>query len=138
MSLFANADHLYAVLSTLFSRINETNPGAVNIAATSGVIYRLRFSEPTAEMTINTRHNPVEINYGASSLRADIEVSLSADTFHQILLGEMGLKKAWSSGLVKLRGTFWKAIALEEIFRLGQRLYPGVLQEQAGSAESII
>ena len=130
MSIFANEKQLYDVLGALFSRIEATNPGAVNLAATSGVIYRLRFTDPTAEMTINTRHNPVEISYGATSLRADIEVSLAADTLHQILMGELELKKAWSGGLVKLRGTFWKAIALGEIFRHGQKLYPEVLKDQ--------
>ena len=70
----------------------------------------------------------LQIVYGPSSLRADIELELPADLLHRILLNEISMRKAYSGGKIKLRGPIWKAFVFDEIFHAGQKIYPEVLQ----------
>jgi hypothetical protein len=73
--------------------------------------------------------NPVQIHYGSSPKKPDLDVDLTADALHQILLGELRLRKALGSGAMKVKGPFWKSFALEEILHHGQALYPQVIRD---------
>jgi hypothetical protein len=64
-----------------------------------------------------------------SALRPQLDVELTADSLHRILLKELSLRKALGSGAMKVRGPVWRTVALEEILHHGQDLYPQVLHE---------
>ena len=130
MPFFANSEELYDSLKLLFSRIEENDPGAGQAISQSRLLMRLRLTSPSAIVTFNGRQNPLQILYGASDLRPDIELEMPADMLHQILLSELPLKKAAASGKLRLRGPFLKARIFENIFRSGQTLYPLALEEQ--------
>ena len=129
MPIYKNSEQLYLSLKTLFGRIQNQYPDAVQTVKQARLIIRFKTSFPQGEVLINGRKYPVEITYGASSLRADLDVELSADALHYILLDELSLKKALSSRQMKVRGPVLKSFVLEEIFRRGQALYPQVLEE---------
>ena len=128
MPFFTNSEELYEVLKLLFSRIGENDPGAARAISRSRLLMRLRLSSPSAIVTFNGRQDPLEIFYGASTLRPDIELDMPADMLHQILLSELPLKKAVASGKMKVRGPFLKAFVFGDIFRSGQALYPQILE----------
>jgi len=129
MPVFSSSDQIYAVMKTLFSRIGEKDPQAARIITQSRLILRLRLSQPTADVTINGRHNPLDLAFGNSPLIPDLELSISADALHYILTGQLRFSKALGSGQLKLRGPVWKAFVLEDVFKHLQSLYPIVLQE---------
>ena len=129
MPIYNNSEQLYTCLHSLFSQIGDDDPSASGTVATSRLIMRMRTREPDTEVLIDGRTNPIQISYGPSRLRPDIELDLTADALHQILLGELGLKKAIGSGWLKFRGPVWKSFAMESIFRRGQEIYPQIYRD---------
>jgi hypothetical protein len=117
-------------MQALFSRLAETDPSAAQTVSNSKLILRMRTSSPVTEVNFNGRQNPLQIIYGASSLRPDIELELPADMLHGILLSTITMRKAYSTGKIKLRGPIWKAFVFDSIFHAGQAIYPQVLREQ--------
>lgn len=129
MPFYANSEELYKMLELLFSRIGEKDPGAAYAVSQSRLLMRLRLNSPLAVVTFNGRQDPLQILYGASNPRSDIELEMPADMLHQILLTELPLKKAVGSGKMRVRGPFLKAFVFGDIFRSGQALYPQVLED---------
>jgi hypothetical protein len=110
--------------------IAEKNPGATDAVLASRLVICLHFTEPDAEITLNGRRRPLETTFGPTSLRPTLDIELAADTLHDIMLGELGIGKAVTGGLLEVRGPIWKAKALADLFHQGQQLYLQVLQEQ--------
>jgi hypothetical protein len=131
MPVYPNSDKLYRALKTLFSRIPQENPDAAQTLQKSKLIMRMRTSSPVTEITFNGRHNPLQIIYGPSSLKSDVEMEIQSDLLHEILLSTIPLRKAYTSGRMKVRGAVWKAVVLESILRAGQDIYPKIYQEQS-------
>jgi hypothetical protein len=130
MAFYADADQFYTCTKTLFTRIEEQEPGAADAILASRLVIRLRCTEPDAELTINGRQRPVQITFGPSRLRPTLDIELPADTLHRIMLGEVSLKKALANGQLKVLGPVWKATVLADLFHRGRALYSEVLHEQ--------
>ncbi len=130
MAFYSDADQLYACIQGLFDRLQAQDPGATDAVLASRLVIRLRCTEPNAEITINGRQRPVQTAFGPSRLRPTLGIELATDTLHRIMLGEQSMKKALANGLLKVHGPVWKAMALADLFRRGQALYPQVLYEQ--------
>ncbi|MGQ9490723.1 MAG: SCP2 sterol-binding domain-containing protein [Anaerolineae bacterium] len=94
------------------------------------LVIRFRLHQPTAEIYIDGRQNPVRAAFGPRDTRPDLDIELAADTLHRILLGELTLTKALSSGQMKVKGPIFKTLTLGDLFATGQRCYPRVLNEQ--------
>lgn len=129
MAVYTNSEQLYGTLKVLFTRIAHADPQVGRTISKSKLNLRMRTVAPVTEVCLNGRQNPLQIIYGPSALRADIEVELPADLLHGILLNEITMRKAYSSGKIKLRGPVWRAFVLDEVFRAGQSIYPGVFRE---------
>jgi hypothetical protein len=93
------------------------------------MVIRLRCTHPSATVTINGRKRPLETVFGDSRLRPTLDIELEADTLHQIMLGEISMKRALAQGKLRVKGPVWKASALGDLFHRGQAIYPKVLQE---------
>jgi hypothetical protein len=129
MPVFKNSEQLYNCLEMLFTRIGEDDIKANQKVSASRLVMRLRCKDPSAEVVIDGRSNPVNITFGVSKLRPDLDLEITADALHYILLGQMNLTKAIGSGSLKFRGPVWKSFVMEDIFRRGQAIYPQVLQK---------
>jgi hypothetical protein len=130
MSFFADTDQLYSCIQMLFDRIGEEEPGSADAILASRLVIRLCCSGPEAELTINGRQRPLETTFGPSRLRPTLDIELTADTLHRIMLGDLSLASALAHGRLRVRGLVWKTSALAELFYRGQALYPGVLRDQ--------
>ena len=60
---------------------------------------------------------------------ADLEMELSGDTLHRLLLHEITTKKAMAGGLIKVRGPAWKLSPLLGVIQAGREFYPQALQK---------
>lgn len=129
MPIYQDSEQLYACLRLLFERLRQQD-GAMRPLKSSRLVIRLQYTLPAAEVTVDARHNPVQVVYGPAPMRPTLDVSLAADTFHQILLDELSLRTAVSSKQVTMNGPFIKAMPMVELFRQGQRHYAGILREQ--------
>lgn len=129
MAFFKDSDQLYAVAEDLLTRVQEQVPSASDSIVRSHLVIRLATTDPVSEFTLNGRKRPVQITYGPNRLRPTLDLKLTADTLHKVLLGELGLSKAVTSGLVDTRGPVLKLVALADLFRAGQKIYPQVLRD---------
>lgn len=129
MGVFANTEQLYLVAEDLFTRMLSEHPDAIKPLYRSRLIARLSTSTPAGQIWVNARHNPLQTAFGNQSLRPELDIQLSADNLHQILLGQLSLPKAVGSGAVKVRGPVFKVAALGELFIQGKEVYPYVLQD---------
>lgn len=135
MAFYADSEQLYGTMRLLFARIEEEEPGAVDAILASRLAIRLRCTTPDAEFTINGRQRPVQTTFGPSSGRPTLDIELAADTLHDILRGQLSLRTALGNGLLSIRGPALKAMALADLFRRGQAVYPEVLRKQGLVAE---
>ena len=129
MLSYKTSEQLLEILKILFNQINADYPEITQGLYKSNLSIRLKFIEPPAELFIDAKHNPVEISYGKSTKRSVLSVILPTTMLHGIMMGEMSLKEAFGTGKIKIKGPFWKALILEDIFRKGQEIYPRILQE---------
>ena len=129
MTIYRDSDQLYSTLRLLFDQVGQTSDQVGQTLSKSRLIIRLWLTSPPAEILLDGRKNPPQVIYGASTLKPDLDIELSANALHFILLGELTLGRALSTGQLKVRGPVWKSFILEEIFHRGQALYPQVIQE---------
>ena len=128
MPVYSNPELLQTTLKTLFTRVGQ-DPEAVKSVISSKLILRLRVTAPSADVVVNGRKNPPQITYGTTTLRPDLEIELSADALHQILLGELRLSSAVAARQLVVRGPIFKTFVFEDIFHSAQAFYPSVLEE---------
>ncbi|MCI0726472.1 MAG: SCP2 sterol-binding domain-containing protein [Chloroflexi bacterium] len=130
MPFFTDSDQFYTCAKALFDRLQAEYPGAADAILDARLLISFACTNPDVVLLINGRRCPVEVVYGPNRIRPELEVNLSADTLHQILLGEISLPKALSSKLMKVKGPVWKTLALASLFERTQLLYPQVLRQQ--------
>jgi hypothetical protein len=129
MPFYHDTEQLYAATQALFARIGQGNPHAADGILRARLVIRLRTSEPEGEIALDGRQAPLKSGFGPSTLRPELDIQMSADTLHRILMGELALGKALSGGLLKVKGPILKTLPLAELFHQGQRFYPDVLRE---------
>jgi hypothetical protein len=130
MPIYTSSDQLYRYVQELFERIRSSDDGsATRSVAAARLVIRLTFHSPRGIVLINGRMNPVQITYGESPTRPDLDIYLPAGVFHEILLGEISLKKALANGQLKVKGPVWKTTVLEPVFNQGKLIYPAIIQE---------
>ena len=113
-------------MQQLFDQIASEGASAAQAVSKSSLIMGLKTYDPELQITVNGRAKPVEITYGPTRLRPDLDITISADALHFIMLGELSLKKALTKGQVRVRGPVHKTFVLEGIFRRSQELYPQI------------
>lgn len=127
--VYQTSEQLYQALQILFTRIARDESGAAGALQASRLAIRFNLTSPAAQVLIDGRVGPVKVRYGPEPARPDLDVDLTADALHRILLRELPLRKALGGGLMKVRGPIWKTVALEKILHAGQDLYPQVARE---------
>ena len=130
MPIYQTTDQLYACANQLFDQIQRDDPEAARPLLASRLVIRLKVSEPMGEIVINGRSRPITTHFGSNSTHPDLDIELSGDTLHQILLGQLAIAKALGSRQLKAKGPVWKAAVLADLFRQGQTIYPDILRKQ--------
>ena len=117
-------------MQALFERLHDESSNPVDTLVSTRLSIRISLSDPTAQITINGKKRPVEITYGQVDHRTDLDIQMTADQLHLILLDDYSIKKGFTSGELRVRGPVWKTLSLADIFRKGRTYYPEVLREQ--------
>lgn len=126
MAVFDSSEHLYTVLRAVFERVMADSRN-VDSFARSNLVIRMNFLDPAAEVLLDGRQPPMEVFYGQSPGRANMEFTMPADLLHRIWLGEESTSRAFFSGRIRTKGNFMKAMQLVELFRECERVYPDVV-----------
>ena len=130
MGFYPNAASLHACLTHMLARVERESPDKVAVLSAARLTVRFRFRAPDTQLFFDGRRHPFRISHEESAARADLEAELSADTLHQVLLGQLSVPHAVGSRLIAVRGPVWKAYPLVELFEAGRQVYPAVLVEQ--------
>ena len=130
MPFYHDAQQIYTVMQALFENLRGMNPNPVDALVSSHMTNRLNLTEPDAQITIHGRERPVTIDYGSSSGRADMEIGMTAEILHLVLLDEYSIKQGFANGELTVRGPIWRALTFADIFKKGRVYYPKVLQDQ--------
>lgn len=131
MAIYASDTQLYSCFEQLFAIIERHDSKAVNALLKAALAIRFDCTAPAAAITIDARRAPVNVLYGPNDVRPIIQIGLTADTLHCLLLGAMRLGKAVGSDLLDMKGPVWKTMALADIFHYAQEFYPAVLHQHA-------
>jgi hypothetical protein len=129
MPIYSSDAQLYSCFQTLFGIIEQNDPSAAGALLKAALAITFQCTAPAASITIDARQTPVRLLYGATNLKPTVEVKLTADTLHCLLLGEIRLAKAIGSDRVALKGPVWKTLCLANLFHQAQQFYPGVLRD---------
>jgi hypothetical protein len=136
MTPYRQTEHLYTALKVLFAQLHDRYPAATRAVSAARMVIRLKSLSPPGEIFIDGRREPAVVTFGPSSLRPELDIELSGEALHRILMGELSLMKALGSGQMKVYGPVWKTKRLADIFTYGQHLYPQVWQEHSGGPTS--
>lgn len=128
MAIYHSDTQLYSCFEALFSRIEKHDPRAADALLKCSLAITFVCTAPAASITINARKAPVQLVYGPTDVKPMVEVGLTADTLHCLLLGEIRLTKAIGSERIALKGPIWKTLPLADLFHHAQLLYPDVLR----------
>jgi hypothetical protein len=129
MGIYKKSDQLYDILTRLFERLLRDHPAATQTVSESRLLIRLRCYDPPAHILINGRRNPATVTFGANRVRPELDVELSGDTLHFIMLGELTVPKALSGKLLKVRGPAWKTLTLVNLFQNCREIYPQITSD---------
>lgn len=130
MAFYADSDQFVSTLSLLFDRVQQTYPQAAEELEQAKLILRFRCSDPEADILINGRRHPASVTFGENRIRPEVDIQLTADTLHSILLGDLKLSKALASRSLKIRGPARKTLAVTDLFHQCQKLYPEILRQK--------
>jgi len=128
---YPDSETLYKALKALFARIKKDAPEAYHDMATSRMTLRLKLTRPAAEVWFDARQAArFSIHYGPLEIRPHLELDMAADTLHHLLLNSLTIRKAWSGGLLRVRGPLLRLMTLSEVIEAGREFYPEVLKKQ--------
>jgi hypothetical protein len=130
MPVYSSAEQLYATFDLLFKEVQTRDSKAAEKVQKAKVLIRFFLQEPEASIIINGRRNPATITFDDLRIRPEVDVKMSADTFHHIILGEVRLAKSLANSSMKIKGPARKALALADLFKECQDLYPEILRKQ--------
>jgi putative sterol carrier protein len=130
MSFFSSSQQFYVTARALFDQVQVEYPQAAGDVRKAKLLIRFNCTNPEAIIMINGRKKPVSVTYGENRIRPEVDVDLTTDTLHYILLGELRLAKALKTKELKVHGPMRKVLAVTELFHQCQAIYPRILREQ--------
>jgi alkyl sulfatase BDS1-like metallo-beta-lactamase superfamily hydrolase len=133
MAVYADAPQLYTALQRVFDTVKE-RPDAIESFTGSNLVVRLRLTEPDAEVLLDGRQPPLEVFFGPRPGKADLELTMAADTLHLVWSGQRKLRDLFFGGQIQTSGNLFRAMELADLFREAERVYAGM--QQGGSAEN--
>ena len=135
MPVYAQPADLYGSLRATFQRVQRQLPECFSGLLSARLALRIKTTQPATEMLLNGRRAPVQISFGPSAERADLEAEMTADDLHLMLLDQLSIKKAMANRQIRVRGPAWKLSVLIRIVQAARQFYPH-LQAAQGSAAS--
>jgi hypothetical protein len=130
MTFYNSSQQFYTTARTLFDQVQIEYPQAAEDVRKARLLIRFNCSEPEAIIMINGRKEPPSVTFGENHIRPEVDVVLTTDTLHNILLGELRLSKALKKKELKVHGPARKVLAVANLFHQCQAIYPRILREQ--------
>ena len=128
MSFYPDSESFYQVMHRLFEQLSA-NPNATAQFQRAKMSIRFRCTDPLAELLIDGRSNPIRVQTGPQPGKTDLDLAMTADALHDVWLGKVRLRDAFSNGQIRVSGNVFRAMQLADLFREAEAAYPQVLRE---------
>lgn len=125
MTIFQSDQQLYTVLQDVFEEITA-HPETIAPFTQSNLVIRMQTTAPDAEVLLDGRQPPLEVFYGSTPGKANLEVQMPADLLHKIWTGSQSASEAFFSGQIRTKGNLLKAMPLLDLFRECEAVYTTV------------
>jgi hypothetical protein len=133
MGVFKDVDQVYDLLGGLFEELTRNEEIAEKFAA-SGLLIRFSFTDPDSEIWLDaTRKDPEGLSVicgPAEGLRAEVDMSMSADVAHEFWLGNINLMVALTRKQIVARGPIPKTMKLLPVIKPAYEVYRKMLTER--------
>lgn len=134
MAYFKDEAELQQILGALFDRVKTDANIAPKISAAK-IVIQWRYDEPKATVTIDAAHPPtqpgayVDVYWGATDLKPDVEMTMKADIAHQFWHGKINLMAALTRRQIIAKGPIPKILKLLPAVEPVYTMYPRMLRE---------
>lgn len=135
MAVFRDANQFYECVGGLMDRA-KVDPNVGPKIAKSGLIIQFRYSDPSAQTTINAKQKPtqegayVDVIHGDCDLTPDVSMSMKADVSHAFWHGKVNLLRALAKKEIIADGPIPKILKLLPAVEPLYKEYPRLLQEK--------
>lgn len=119
MAVYKNADHMYQVLGELWTGLLESSPSGDKLKEFKLTV-KYSLSDPDGTLWVT----PEGVKTGEQQLRADVEMTLSADVAHRFWLKQVTLPVALAKRQIKSRGSLDKVMKLLPLLGPNYENYP--------------
>lgn len=128
MAIFASPEAFYAVMQEMAERMAQDAETVASFRK-ARIVVRFRGTDPTVEMVLDGSHNPVRALFGPQTVKVDLDLSLTTDLLHELLLERVRIRDAFMAGQIKVSGNVFRAMQLADPLHAVQRIYPQVLTD---------
>ena len=118
MSVFKDETEVYTYIGGIFEEA-LADPEVGQKFAASGVILRVKYSDPDSVLTVDMPGK--KVHYGEDARNGPkpvIEMSMTADTAHRFWLGNVNITAAMAKGQVKAKGPIPKILKLVPLTKI--------------------
>ena len=127
MAVYQSSEQFYQVMDEVFAYVIQ-HPQHIESFTRSNLVIRMRTTDPEAEILLDGRQPPLQVFFGPTPGRANLEISLTADLLHEMWLGRESTHMAFYSGRIRTAGNLLKAMQLSEVFAEAESIYPTIIQ----------
>lgn len=116
MTIFGSTEEIYALATPFLERVMETG---LNDKLASIGSFRIVYSDPAARFLLDsTREDGLLVRVGDAAAvdHVDVQLAMSADDGHRLLLGALNIKKSLATRKVKVSGPLIKLLSLLPAF----------------------
>lgn len=134
MAYFKDEAELQQILGALFDRL-KTDPNIAPKISAAKIIIQWRYDEPKGIVTIDAVHPPtqsgayIDVFWGDTPLKPDVEMSMKADVAHQFWHGKVNLMAALTRRQIIAKGPIPKILKLLPAVDPAYKIYPKLLAE---------
>lgn len=125
------AEEMYGVVKELFGSFMD-NPKMVQTARKANAALRYRFTNPTVMVTIDSRTDPLTIEYGDTDTNPDVTITMTWDDAHQFLMGKANAAELFMKKRISIQpmSQATKYIRLVPMFLGLLKRYPEIIEER--------
>lgn len=122
---------MYGVVKELFGSFMD-NPKMVQTARKANAALRYRFTNPTVMVTIDSRTDPLTIEYGDTDTNPDVTITMTWDDAHQFLMGKANAAELFMKKRISIQpmSQATKYIRLVPMFLGLLKRYPEIIEER--------
>ena len=122
-------DHFEQNLSLFFEQMQVNHADAAQDILDKRLLIIIEHSNPNGVITLDGRGSPLQVQFAKPKDRADLYIKTSAETLHQVLLGDEKLAKAIGSKKLVFKGSLRTAMALADLFHASQSSYRHIIDQ---------